>query len=182
MELLVSLWLPILASGVALFFASFLSWMVVMLHEGDWRKMPGESTVVDALRAANVPPGNYMFPGAESPAERSTPEFQARVTAGPMGVITVFPGMAMGRNLGLTFAFYVVASVCMAYLGTLGLKPGASFREVFRFFSTTAFLTLFAGIVPHSIWFRNRILGHLIESIACAAIVGAIFGALWPQA
>jgi len=37
------------------------------------------------------------------------------------------------------------------------------------------------AIVALSIWFRSRIVGHVIESIAYAAIVGAIFAGLWPK-
>ena len=37
--MLVSLWLPIVLSAVALFFASFLSWMVLQLHKQDWKKL-----------------------------------------------------------------------------------------------------------------------------------------------
>jgi hypothetical protein len=40
---------------------------------------------------------------------------------------------------------------------------------------------LLSGIVQHSIWFRCRITGHVIESIAFAAILGCIFAALWPK-
>ncbi len=61
---MLDLWLPILISTVALFFASFLSWMVVKLHEKDWVKMEGEDNVIDAVREAAVPEGNYMFPGS----------------------------------------------------------------------------------------------------------------------
>jgi hypothetical protein len=35
-------------------------------------------------------------------------------------------------------------------------------------------------MVLHAIWFHCRIVGHVLESIAFALIVGAIFGALWP--
>ena len=38
--MLVSLALPILLSGIALFLMSFLSWMVLGLHKRDWSRMP----------------------------------------------------------------------------------------------------------------------------------------------
>ncbi len=53
---------------------------------------------------------------------------------------------------------------------------------VFRFVATAGFMTFLAAIVQHAIWFHNRIVGHVIESIAYAAITGAIFGAMWPGA
>ena len=43
-------------------------------------------------------------------------------------------------------------------------------------------MTYLAAIVQHSIWFKNRISGHVIESIVYALVAGAIFGATWPGA
>jgi len=47
--MLMSLWIPIIASTIALFFASFLSWMVVPIHKKDWLKLEQED---DFLKAA----------------------------------------------------------------------------------------------------------------------------------
>ena len=110
-----------------------------------------------------------------------TPEFQARWAAGPRGVVTFFSNEGMGAKLGQTFVYFLVASFCIDYLATIA-APGAAFKDVFRFVSTAGFLTFFTAIVPHAIWFKVRIVGHLIESIAYAAIIGAIFSAMWPAA
>jgi hypothetical protein len=40
--MLTSLLLPVLLSGVALFFASFLTWMVLQIHKQDWIKLDKE--------------------------------------------------------------------------------------------------------------------------------------------
>jgi len=175
-----ALLLPVVLTGVALFFASFLSWVVIPNHRDDWRALPGEATVIESLRSAGVAPGNYIYPHYAYGASKV--EHEAKMKQGPMGVMTVFPGMTMGRNLGLTLLSYLVVCFCLAYLGTLGLKPGASFREVFRFFATASVLTFLTGIVQHSIWFRCRIVGHILETVVYAAIVGAIFAAFWPAA
>jgi hypothetical protein len=45
-----------------------------------------------------------------------------------------------------------------------------------------AFMTFLAAMVQHAIWFRPRIVGHVIESVAYAALTAAIFAALWPAA
>jgi hypothetical protein len=184
MSLLMELWLPILLSGIALFFASFLSWMVVQLHQSDWRKLPAEDEFLRAARAMNLAAGNYMFPGCLTREEMKSPEHQQKMAQGPRGILTVFPmedmGKSMGRNLGLTILYFLVVSFCIAYLATLALPRGAEFRPVFRFVSTAGLLVFLSAIVQHSIWFRCRITGHVIESIAYAAIIGAIFGVLWP--
>jgi hypothetical protein len=178
--MIVSLLLPVLLSAVALFFASFLSWMVLGLHKGDWKKLPREDETLAALKPLQPPPGNYSFPNCENAKDQQTPEFQAKWEAGPRGVVTFFDNVSMGANLAQTFVYFLVATFCIAYLGSLALPPKTPFQPVFRFISTAAFLTFFAAIVPHAIWFKVRIVGHLIESIAYAAITGAIFAATWP--
>lgn len=180
--MLTSLTLPILGTAAALFFASFLSWMVLPLHFSDWRKLDQEDGLIGALTELGVKPGNYMFPGWNTPAEMKAPEYQAKYERGPCGIMTVFGKTSMGKNLALTFAFFLAVSFCLAYLATLALPPGADFMAVFRFVATAGFMTFLAAMVQHAIWFRSRITGHVIESIAYACIAGAIFGGLWPAA
>ena len=180
--MLTSLILPVVLSAVALFFASFLSWMVLPFHFKDWRKLEKEDELVKTVKDLNIPPGNYMFPGWNTIAEMKTEEYQKKYEAGPNGIFTVFPKLSMGKNLGLTFLYFLVVSFLLAYLGTIGLEAGADGMKVFRFFSTAAFMTFLAAIVQHAIWFKARIVGHVIESVAYAAIVGGIFTAMWPAA
>jgi hypothetical protein len=177
---LLSLALPIVLAAVALFFASFLSWMVLPFHRKDWVKLAKEDEFLKAARECGLTPGNYMFPGCNTQAEMKSPEHQAKWEAGPRGIITVFDKVNMGRNLGLTFLLFLAVSFCLAYLATLALPPGAGFLSVFRFVSTAGLIAFLPAIVQHAIWFHCRIVGHVLESIAYAAILGAIFAALWP--
>jgi hypothetical protein len=176
------LWLPILVSAVALFFASFLSWMVLQWHRLDWLKLGREDDFLREIRPLDIPPGNYMFPGVQASAEMQSPEYQQKWEAGPRGVMTVFGQVSMGRNLALTFVYFLVVSFCLGYLATLALEPGAAFLPVFRFVTTAGLLAFLSAIVQHAIWFHCRIVGHVMESICYAAITGAIFAALWPAA
>jgi hypothetical protein len=123
-----------------------------------------------------------MFPFAEKPEQMNDPAFKAKFDKGPRGVMTVFGPFSMGRNLGWTFLHFLAVSFALGYLATLALPAGAPFLNVFRFVATAGLMTFLAGIVPHAIWFKIRVTGHVIESIAYAAIVGAIFGAMWPGA
>ena len=179
-----SLIIPILVSAVALFFASFLSWMVLQLHKQDWVKLAQEDKFLEAARGCDLSTGSYVFPACSSPEEMKSEEFIKKQEAGPCGFMTVTGRVKMGRNLGLTLVYFLIASFCLAYLTTLVFRPGdkADFMTIFRFVSTASFLTFFSAIVPHAIWFKCRIVGHLIESLAFAAIIGAIFGAMWPAA
>lgn len=174
--------LPIALCTVALFFTSFLSWMVLGLHSRDWGKLPDEDPVLEALRKTGAQPGNYMVPGMETPGAKPSEEYLAKMQQGPMGVLTLFPGMTMGRNLALTFLYFFVVCVGLAYLARLALPAGAEFMTVFRFVSTASLMTFLAALVQHAIWFRCRIVGHVIESVLYAAIVAGIFGAMWPKA
>jgi len=178
--MLVSLWLPIVLSAVALFFASFLSWMVLQLHKHDWKKLEHEDEFLAAAGRCNLAEGSYMFPGCKSQADMQSDEYKRKYEAGPRGVMTILPKVNMGQNLGLTFAYFLVVSAMLGYLATMAIKPGEDFLQVFRFVSSAGLLTFLAAIVQHAIWFRPRIVGHVIESVAYAAITGAIFAALWP--
>lgn len=179
--MLMSLILPIVLASVAAFFASFLSWMVVQLHKDDWKKIAKEDELMDAVRKCEIPVGSYMFPGCDSAEEMKSEAYAKKWETGPCGILTVYPKVNMGRNLGLTFLYFLVINFCLAYLATIALNSGASFLDVFRFVSTAGLMTYLAAIVQHAIWFHSRIIGHVIESIAYAAISGAIFAAMWPK-
>ena len=184
--MLLSLWLPIIVSAVVLFFASFLSWMVVQLHKQDWLKLENEDEFLNAAREVGLKPGNYMFPGVTSSKEMKSEEYQKKMEQGPCGVITVFGETSMGRNLALTMLYFLACSFCLAYLATIAFPAETphvqpEFMDVFRFVATAGFLTFLPAILQHAIWFHNRILGHVIECIVYALIVGGIFAALWPS-
>lgn len=181
MPSLLSLALPIILSGVALFFASFLSWMVIQLHKQDWKKLPNEDAVMAGI-GTNVPLGSYMVPGMTSHADLNTPEFQKKYETGPRATITILPKTNMGRNLGLTILHFTAVSFLIAYMTSMVIPKGSEFMLVFRVVFTAGILAFLSGIVAHSIWFRVRIVGHVIESIAYAAIIATIFALMWPKA
>jgi len=167
---------------VVIFFASLLSCIVLQLHKKDWRKLRKEDEFIAAVRQCEIPQGSYMFPMTESLAEMKNEEFQRKFDAGPRGIVTVFGEMNMGVVLVLTLIYFFVLSFMLAYLSTIALKPGAPFLDVFRFVSTAGLMTFLSAIVHHAIWFRTRIVGHIIDSIAYAILTGLIFAAMWPKA
>lgn len=179
--MLASLILPIVLSTVALFFASFLSWMVLELHKKDWSPLAKEDEVIASLASFNLPVGSHMFPFAKTHADMKSEEFQKKYAAGPRGIITILPLANMGANLGLTILYFLGCSFLLGYLASIAFKTETSFMEVFRFIFTAAFMTFVAAMISHSIWFKARIVGHLIESLAYAAITATIFAAMWPK-
>ena len=149
--MLASLWLPIVVSTVVLFFASFVSWMIVPIHRKDWVKLNSEDEFLKAARDLNLSPGNYMFPGCHEPKEMQGEDYKQKWEAGPRGVISVFSTVNMGKNLVLTTLYFLVVSFCLGYLAWMALSPGAEFMTVFRFVSTAGLMTFLAAIVQHAI-------------------------------
>ena len=88
---LTALWLPILLSAVIVFFASFIIHMVLAYHKSDYRKLPDEDRVTDALRSAGVTRGHaYFFPYCSFKEMKSASAIE-KMKRGPVGLLTVLP-------------------------------------------------------------------------------------------
>jgi hypothetical protein len=180
---LLSLWLPIILSGVALFFASWAAWMLLPHHKGEWKGLPDEEGVMAALRKFNIPAGQYNFPHACSPNEMNTDDFKRRKEAGPSGFITIFQTWPnMGVNMVCTLLFFTVANFVIGYLAGSVIPPGTSFMSVFRFVGTAGILTYGTANILNGIWFGRKMVADIIDGIAYGIITGLIFAALWPGA
>ena len=115
---LTALWLPILLSTVIVFFASFIMHMVLAYHKSDYRKLPDEDRVTDAVRGAGVTPGPaFFFPYFSFKEMKSAPVIE-KMKRGPVGLLTVLPSgpPAMGKNMVQWFLYCVVISIFAAYL------------------------------------------------------------------
>jgi hypothetical protein len=201
---LASLWLPIVLAAAAVWVASAVAWMALPHHKGDFRQLPNEDGVMAAVRSLAVAPGLYFFPHMkECNKAKMDPVAKEKFERGPHGLLQVWPPEAfgkMGRNLVLSFLFYVLVGVFVAYLATLGLHApppeaaagaalgalpsGHDFNSVFRFTGTAAVMAYCLAQIPHQIWFGTplrNILSALADGIAYGLITGAIFGWLWPE-
>lgn len=178
------LWLPILLSAVAVFVLSAMAWMVMPHHNRDFKGLPDEDGFFDSLRTLGVKPGLYMFPFCASSAEMKTDAFKQRYERGPHGMLNLWAGRPnMGRNLALTFVFYVVLSLFVAYIAHLGLDAADARVRVFRVTSAAALLGYAFGAFPNAIWFGRplrSVVTDLIDSVVYALVTGAIFTWLWP--
>ena len=114
----VSLWLPILLSAVAVFILSSLIHMVLKYHNTDYKGLPDENKVMDDLRRAGIPAGDYMFPHSTDNKVRNSTEFQDKMKKGPSGVMTIFPAGSnfMGSSLALWFVYCLIVGVFAAYI------------------------------------------------------------------
>jgi hypothetical protein len=105
-----SLWLPILLSAVFVFVVSSFIHMALKYHRNDFRKLPSEDQVMDALRPFGIPPGDYVVPYAGSTEVMKSPEFTDKVSKGPVAFMTVLENgpFAMGESLVMWFLYSVV--------------------------------------------------------------------------
>jgi hypothetical protein len=184
---LTQLWLPILLSAVFVFIVSSIVHMVIPMHKGDFRKVPGEEKVLAEMRNHGIQPGTYMFPYAGSMQECGSPEMLEKCRLGPVGFLTITPSGApgMGKNLVQWFIFCVVISILAAYVGTLGVAPGAAFKPVFQLIATATIMVYALGSVPESIWKGTRwsiTAKFMFDGLLYGLTTGATFGWLWPAA
>lgn len=180
---MLSLWLPIVASGVALFFASWLAWMVLPHHKKEWTGMANEDVVVGAIRNGGVAPGQYVFPFASCSADMGSAEHKAKMQAGPNGSLIIWPGPCnMGVNLLCTIIFFSVVSFAIAYLAAMVIPPTNDRWFVFRFVATAGIIAYGSANILNGIWFGRKMIGDIMDGIAYGLITGAIFAWLWPAA
>jgi hypothetical protein len=182
---LLSLWLPILVSAVAVFLASSVIHMVLRYHRTDVGRLPAEDQTLAAIRTAGTVPGEYVLPYATM-AEMNSPEFIQKRSAGPVAVMTVLPGgpPAMGRNLAAWFVYALVVNLTAGYIASRALGAGpADYMDVFRFVGTTAFAGYGFGIWQQTIWWGRpwtTTLKSTFDALIYALLTAGIFGWLWP--
>lgn len=187
MDFLTELWLPILLSSVFVFIVSSIMHVVLPIHKGDYKKLPGEGEVLEAMRSQGVEPGQYAFPCAGSMKETATPEMIEKYEKGPCGFMTVVPSgrPTMGKSLVQWFLFSVLISVLVAYVARLGQGPGADYLAVFRITGTLAILGYAVGHLHDSIW-KGQSWGNTLKFVFDGLVYGLVtagtFGWLWPGA
>ncbi len=190
MGFLAELWLPILLSSVLIFIASALAWMISPHHKQDWKGLPNEDGFLDALRANNTPPGQYMFPFCASQKAAAEamkdPEKKKKWEAGPHGSLYLRADPPnMGRNMGLMFVFYIVVGVFVAYMGNLTLGEDPEYLQVFQVTGCAAVMAYCLGFIPGAVWFGKTMrstMMDLIDGVVYGLLTAGTFGWLLPSA
>lgn len=185
MGLFTDLWLPIVVATGLVFIASAVLHMLLPIHRSDYRKLPGESELLAAMRNQDVQPGAYAFPFAASWKELASAEMLARHQQGPAGLMTVLPrGIpSRGRTPGLWLLYCAVQSVFVAYLGLLALGWGATGMEVCRVTGTAALLGYALPPLHGVIWLGQGWLTagkYLLDGVIYSLITSGTFVLLWP--
>ena len=185
MTAVLSLWLPIVVAAVAVFVLSSVLHMVLTYHRSDYRQLPKEAEALAALRAGGVAPGLYQFPWCAGPKEMGTPEMQAKLNQGPVGMMTVMPSgpMAMGKYLGLWFIYVFLVSVVIGWVAGVALAPAAAAETVACVTGGMALLAYSLSHMVESIWrgFPWSVTAKgMLDGIFYAAATAAVFAWLWP--
>ena len=180
-----SLWLPILLSAVAVFVVSSVIHMVLPYHKSDYKKLPSEDGVMDALRPFDLAPGDYMFPLADA-GDMKNPVFIEKWSKGPAGSLTVLPKgpWAMGPTLALWFLYCVVIGITAAYIAGRALPAGSHYLKIFRFAGATAFSGYALALWRNTIWYKKNWLTTLkstFDGLVYALLTAGFFGWLWPR-
>ena len=183
---LMSLLIPIVLSAVIVFIASSIIHMFLPYHKGDFGQVPSEDGVREALRGADIPPGDYVVPYAGSAKGMGQPEWIEKATQGPNAFLTVIPSgvPSMGRSLAQWFVYCIVVGIFAAYVASHAVDPGADYLSVFRYVGTTAFVGYALALPQVSIWYHRNwgmTLKTMFDGLVYALLTAGVFGWLWPS-
>ena len=182
---ILSLWLPILLSAVAVFIISSIIHMFLGYHKNDFVGLSSEKQVMDELRKHNIPPGDYHFPRPKDMKDMKSPEFIEKMKQGPVGFMTIMKSgsPSMTKELVLWFIYSIIVGVFAAYVAGRALEPGAHYLSVFRFAVVTAFVGYGLALLQNSIWYKRNwsaTLKSMFDGLIYALFTAGIFGWLWP--
>lgn|SRR5262249_23323882 len=183
---LMSLWLPILLSAVLVFIASSIIHMVLGYHRNDFRKLPNEDEVMNALRRFDITPGEYAVPCAGSMKDMKDPAFIEKMKTGPVAFMSFArPGLpSLGSNLLIWFLYSILVSLIAGYVAGSALHRGAHYLAVFRFAGCVAFTGYSIALLQNSIWQKRNwgtTLKFVFDGLVYGLLTAGVFGWLWPK-
>lgn len=185
MTVLLALWLPILASAVAVFIVSSVIHMAVKWHLPEYRQLGNEDAVRAAIRAGNPVPGQYVFPHCADMKDMANEPMLGKYREGPVGYLILGANGApgIGRSLVqwfvLSLVIAAIAGIATAQIIGLDGHAHAAAHNV-------AIITLLAyavGSAQDAIWkcqpWRS-VAFYLLDAVLYAAASAAVFLWLWP--
>ncbi len=180
------LWMPIVASAVAVHVVSSLIHMVLKWHTADYKGLPNDDEVRGVLRKRDLAPGAYHFPYCKGMKDMASPEMVKKFTEGPVGHLTIRPSgpPSMGKYLGAWFLYCILVSFFLAYLGAHTIARGTAYLQVFRVVGTAAFLVYGISQLLDAIWKSQRLSAtfkYVVDGLLYALVTAGVFGWLWPR-
>jgi hypothetical protein len=182
---LTALLLPILLAAVIVFVASSLIHMVLPYHRSDYKQLPEEDKILASLRPAGLQRGLYVFPYCTH-KDMKLPAIQEKYKQGPVGMLTVFPSgpPAMGKFMGLWFAYCLLIGLFVAYITGRTVAPGMPYPAVFRVAGSVAFMSYGLGPLVNGIWKGqpwSNVIKEAFDGLIFALLTAGTFGWLWPR-
>jgi hypothetical protein len=168
----------------------FIALMIIHMlpgwHQGDMNAVPGEEAVMDTLRVLAIQPGEYRFPYGRTSAEMTSPAFVEKMTAGPVGVLTIRPNgeLPFGRFLVEWIIYSLIVAVFAGYVTGRTHSPGTPFMDVFQISATVAFCCYAMAHWQNWIWWGKSTrytIRYSIDGVIFGLVTGATFGWLWPK-
>jgi hypothetical protein len=178
--------LPVLVSTGLVFVASSVIHMVLKWHKPDYRKLPNEDEVRDAIRKGAPAPGQYLLPHMAEPAQMKDPEMVRRFQEGPVGVLYVDRSgpRQLGPFLGRWIVYTAVVGGLVAYVARVTLPSGAPYLSVFRVVGAVAWLAYAWQGPSDSIWKGKPwsvTAREWVDGLVYASLTAGAFGWLWPR-
>jgi hypothetical protein len=182
----VQMLIPIVAAAVAVFVASSLIHMVIKWHQPEYRKLPNEDDVRNAVRAGGAGPGQYIIPYCSDPKEFQSDAMKQKLTEGPVGVMTLRAPCvpSMGPMLGSWFALNLVVAGVAGYLACSTLTTAASFLAVCRLVGGVTFLAYGTGSIANAIWWGkpgSATIKEVLDAFIYGLVSALAFAWLWPR-
>jgi hypothetical protein len=185
MNVLLSLWLPILLSAVAVFVISSLVHMVLKWHASDYAALSNEDAVRDAIRAGHPAPGRYVIPQCREMKDMASEAMKKKYAEGPVGHVTIIPNGApnMGKYFGQWFLLSVLVSVVAALLASRLVPLDHAFAmRAAKLAGAVTFIGYGFGTLQESIWMGRPWSGtvkYLVDAALYAVGTGLVFYWLW---
>jgi hypothetical protein len=185
MNVLFSLWLPILLSAVVVFVISSLIHMLLNWHASDYRTFANEDAIRDAIRAGNAAPGRYVIPKCKEMKEMASEAMKQKYAEGPVGHITLLPNgqPSMGKYLGMWFLLCLLVSAITACLASHVVPLDHAFaHRAAKFAFAVSFIAYGFGTFQESIWTGrpwSQSIKYLVDAALYAGGTALVFLWLW---
>jgi hypothetical protein len=186
MNLLFSLWLPILLSAVVVFVISSLVHMVVKWHAFDYKGFANDDAVRAALRAEQPVQGvKYVVPYCADMKEMTSEVMRKKYAEGPTAVVVFGPNEQpnMGKHLGLWFVLSLVIAVVTTFLTSRFVPLDHAYAaRAAKLAGALTFIAYAFGTVQESIWMYRSwrsTATYIADAVLYALGTGAVFLWLW---
>jgi hypothetical protein len=183
----VALWLPTIVSAVAVFvLSSILHMALPFWHRGDYRALPNEPAVLDALRPLDIPPGEYFAPRPASGEDMRSAAFIEKMKQGPVVMLNVSQAgvPSMGRPLLLWFVYVLIVAALAGHIAYAPYHDNFDEHGIFHTVALASFLGYCVALWQGVIWYRRSAIVALkstIDGALYALATGWIFCYFWPK-